>query len=79
MQLTLRGPLPILADNVEHVIVKSTYNQSVPISSPPIFNSRPESQNIIYLDFNGMIVSNTYWNNDPDYNINSWDARTVFS
>lgn len=67
--------LPIIADNVEHVIVQSTYNQSVPISSPPVLNSRPESQNIIYLDFNGMIVSNTYWNNDPDYNINSWDTR----
>ncbi|MAS98601.1 MAG: hypothetical protein CMF29_06735 [Kiritimatiellaceae bacterium] len=71
--------LPIVADNSEKVIVKSTYDQWVPISSPPVLNSRPESQNIIYLDFNGMIVSNTYWNNDPDYNINSWDTRPYSS
>ncbi len=67
--------LPMVAEHSEKGIVKSTYNQSVPISSPPVLNSRPESQNIIFLDFNGMIVSNTYWNNDPDYNISSWDTR----
>ena len=67
--------LNITTNNSDEVVVKTTYSQSVPISSPPILNSRPGSQNIIYLDFNGMIVSNTYWNNDPDYNISSWDTR----
>ena len=50
----------------------SQYDQTVPISSPPILNSRPDSQNTLFLDFNGMIVSNTFWN--YDYGVSSWDA-----
>jgi hypothetical protein len=36
-------------------------NSFVPISSPPALSSRPGSSNIIYLDFNGHIVTNTAW------------------
>ena len=48
------------------------YSQSVPVTSPPMLSSRPNSQNTIYLDFNGMIVSNTFWN--YDYGVSSWDT-----
>lgn len=35
---------------------------SVPISSPPIQNSRPGAESVIYLDFNGHTVTGTSWN-----------------
>ena len=57
------------------VKIAARYQSYVPISSPPVLNSRPASEHVIFLDFNGMVVSNTYWNNDPDYNVSSWDAR----
>lgn len=48
----------------------------VPISSPPIFHSRPGAANTLFLDFNGGVVTNTYWNTDPDYGPTvSWDCR----
>ena len=34
---------------------------SVPVSSPPIRHSRPGSPNVIYLDFNGGIITNSAW------------------
>ena len=53
--------------------VSGKYTQTVPVSSPPQLNSRPNSQNTIYLDFNGMLVTNTAWN--FDYGVSSWDTR----
>ncbi len=35
---------------------------AVPITSPPILHSRPGSKNVIYLDFNGGLVTDTRWN-----------------
>ena len=58
---------------------------SVPISSPPAFHSKPGSPNVIYLDFNGGIVSGTAWNNSSgvsSYDTQAWSRdsdRTTFS
>lgn len=30
-------------------------------------HSRPGSDNVLYLDFDGHIITNTAWNNDPNY------------
>ena len=39
---------------------------SVSISSPPIYNSKPDAPNHIYLDFNGGIVPDTTdWEGAP--------------
>jgi hypothetical protein len=57
------------------VKVSAQYQSYVPISSPPALNSRPDSEHLIFLDFNGMVVSNTYWNNDLGYAVASWDTR----
>jgi hypothetical protein len=35
---------------------------AVPISAPPIRNSRPGAESVIYLDFNGHTVTGTAWN-----------------
>ena len=35
---------------------------SVPIASPPVFNSHPSSSNVLYLDFNGDVITGTAWN-----------------
>ena len=40
-----------------------TPSGSVPISAPPIFNSHPGSSNVLYLDFNGDVITDTAWNN----------------
>ena len=38
---------------------------AVPISSPPVFNSKPGSGNIVYIDFNGDLLENRAWNRNP--------------
>ncbi len=51
---------------------------AVPISTPPIFHSRPSSSNVLYLDFNGGIVSGRAWNVSTSTNFvarSSWDCR----
>lgn len=49
---------------------------TVSISDPPIRHSRPGSGNVLFLDFNGHVVSGTAWNDDPDYgSVASWDCR----
>lgn len=54
----------------------SSYTDVVSINSPPALSSLPGSSNTIYLDFNGEVVSGTYWNYDPDYNSqSSWDCK----
>ncbi|MCF7864708.1 MAG: hypothetical protein K9L89_07960 [Kiritimatiellales bacterium] len=57
-------------------VASASFTVSVPISSPPIFHSRPGATNKLFLDFNGGVVTNTYWNTDPDYGPTaSWDCR----
>ncbi len=38
------------------------FDVAVPIDSPPIRHSRPGSSKVIYLDFNGHVVTGTAWN-----------------
>jgi hypothetical protein len=35
---------------------------AVPVTNPPVFNSKPGSSNAIYLDFNGLLLTGTAWN-----------------
>ena len=51
------------------------FASAVPISSPPVFHSQPGSTNILFLDFNGAVVTNTAWNSYPDFATPSWDCR----
>ncbi|OVE77719.1 hypothetical protein BVX99_01865, partial [bacterium F16] len=46
---------------------------SVPISSPPAYNSRPGASKHIYIDFNGAVVTGTSWNDN--YGSASWDCK----
>ncbi|MES2981164.1 MAG: InlB B-repeat-containing protein [Verrucomicrobiota bacterium] len=58
---------------------------AVPVSSPPIYNSKPGATRHIYLDFNGAIVSGKSWsetddngtplNTSDDTTWNSWDCH----
>jgi len=58
---------------------------SLPISSPPVFNSKPGAPFHIYIDFNGAVVEGKQWN--TSYGVTSWDClpwgldsdRTTFS
>ena len=49
-------------DEVLEDLESSDVTGSVPISSPPVRNSKPGSINTIYLDFNGETISGTGWN-----------------
>jgi hypothetical protein len=49
-----------------------TGNAPVPISAPPVYNSRPAAQFHLYLDFNGAVVSGKAWNSS--YSVTSWDC-----
>ncbi|MBA3847326.1 MAG: hypothetical protein H0X45_11895, partial [Planctomycetes bacterium] len=49
----------------------------LPISTPPIYHSRPGSTNKVFLDFNGGAISGTAWNGNPgdsDY-VATWQAK----
>jgi hypothetical protein len=35
---------------------------AVPVTHPPIYNSKPGSANALYLDFNGLLLTGTVWN-----------------
>ncbi|ATC64183.1 hypothetical protein CMV30_09570 [Nibricoccus aquaticus] len=39
---------------------------AVPIASVPVYHSRPGATRVIYLDFNGHIVTGTQWNTGTD-------------
>ena len=47
---------------------------AVPVSSPPIRHSKPGSSRVLYLDFNGGVITNTQWNTDPGYRVARWDC-----
>ena len=49
---------------------------SISISNPPILHSRPGCSKVLYLDFNGAIITNTAWN--TSYSIAQWNC-TPFS
>ena len=44
---------------------------AVPISQPPAFHSRPGAKAVLYLDFNGHIITGTAWNTT----VSSYTAR----
>ncbi|MFU8892127.1 MAG: InlB B-repeat-containing protein [Luteolibacter sp.] len=58
---------------------------SVPISAPPVYNSKPGAPFHIYLDFNGAVVEGKQWN--TSYGVTRWEClpwsldsdRTTFS
>ncbi|MDX1679483.1 MAG: InlB B-repeat-containing protein [Akkermansiaceae bacterium] len=56
---------------------------SVSISNPPKYDSKPGAPNVIYLDFNGGIVSGTAWNSTvSSFDTLAWSRdtdRTTFS
>lgn len=56
----------------EFIASKRSKGTSVPITSPPIRHSKPGSANILYLDFNGGLVSNTWWERDG---VDWWDCK----
>jgi hypothetical protein len=61
-------------DSVEADPAPESAGASVPISNPPVFNSRPGAPYAIYLDFNGATISGTQWN--ATYNSgNTLEAR----
>jgi hypothetical protein len=51
------------------------FTNAVPISNPPLFHSRPGATNVLFLDFNGHVVTNTYWNTYPGFEEPIWDCR----
>lgn len=51
------------------------FTTAVPIASPPVFHSRPGATKVLFLDFNGAVVTNTSWNSDPDFAEPFWDCR----
>ena len=42
-------------------------------SGVPIHHSMPGASRVLYLDFDGHVISGTQWNSD--YNVNSWNAE----
>jgi hypothetical protein len=55
--------------------VPTVFTSPVPISSPPVFHSRPGAPHVLFLDFNGAVVTNTAWNSYPTFAEPSWDCR----
>ncbi|HEY5621493.1 MAG TPA: zinc-dependent metalloprotease family protein [Pontiella sp.] len=53
----------------------ASFTSAVPISSPPVFHSRPGAPHVLFLDFNGAVVTNTAWNSYPTFAEPSWDCR----
>lgn len=45
----------------------------VPISQPPIRHSRSGSPNVLYIDFNGHVITGTEWN--VEQSVDRYDAR----
>lgn len=44
---------------------------SVPINSPPLLHSRPGATKVLFLDFNGHVISGTDW---EENGVTSWDC-----
>jgi hypothetical protein len=70
------GGLPMRSGTAETASANEAVPAGVvPIDTPPVFHSRPGSTNILFLDFNGHVVTNTAWNSYPDFATPSWDCR----
>jgi uncharacterized repeat protein (TIGR02543 family) len=50
---------------------------AVPISSPPVYNSKPGSVYTMYLDFNGAVITGKQWNTSEG--VASWTAKAYSS
>lgn len=59
----------------ETALISAGFTSAVPVSAPPLFHSRPGSTNVLFLDFNGHLVTNTAWNSYPDFAEPFWDCR----
>lgn len=66
---------PLALGGMVKVMEVMVFTNAVPVSSPPLFHSRPGSTNILFLDFNGHVVTNTAWNSYPDFATPFWDCR----
>ncbi|MBI5425671.1 MAG: putative Ig domain-containing protein [Opitutae bacterium] len=44
---------------------------TVPIANPPAYSSRPGAANVLYLDFNGHVLTGSAWNSSA--NVSSWN------
>jgi len=69
------GAVLLEEDELEEIINKAGEPQGtpVPISSPPVRHSKPGASNVLYLDFNGGVVSGTAWN--VSASVTSWDCK----
>ena len=63
--LALEGGADLHEERLDN-LDSSDVNGSVPISSPPVRHSKPDSVNTIYLDFNGENISGTGWNSGSE-------------
>lgn len=52
----------VLSSDVEAGLAATPETAPVPVSNPPAHSSRPGATNVLYLDFNGHIVTGTQWN-----------------
>lgn len=81
------GAIPANADSPQTSTSSNAVSAgaAVPITSPPIRHSKPGSTKVIYLDFNGQVITGTQWNDDanvPAYECLPYDTDaqpTTFS
>jgi hypothetical protein len=52
-----------------------SFTGAVSVAAPPLWHSRPGSTNVLFLDFNGHVVTNTAWNSYPTFATPVWDCR----
>jgi len=67
--------LPSTAKSEALPAASALFTSAVPISSPPVYHSRPGAPYVLFLDFNGAVVTNTAWNSYPNLGEPSWDCR----
>ena len=65
------------AESTSVPIVPVAAAAAVPVSLPPIYNSKPGSQYTMYLDFNGAVIEGKAWN--TSYGVASWTAKAYSS
>ena len=73
------------AEGSEETQVPETATGPVPVSSPPVYNSKSGAPFHVYLDFNGGIVTGKQWNvssGETSWDCKAWSSdsdRTTFS
>jgi len=50
-----------------------TASASVPVANPPIYHSKSGATRVIFLDFNGQVITGTAWNSSEG--VSSWTAK----